>query len=255
LIELHRPTQVLLWTGLRETYSLLDVESDLSGWAWLAEFSRLARMLEILIFDWSRSREVLQAVSAEAGWVKASSSEAENHALAQSVSDLSEAAALSQTVGRLSALKWMDDPRARVRAWLGFAILQETMLRRRSASSMDENLSLDRETAGALLRDSSQERAWDPALVAMARSKLQFADLRNDQAAVEEIKALAGPPLRFVDLDEAWRRDRSETGRSLDAYFWDQKRPWDLYLSEVGHQLVAETLTVLWVGASSEGEA
>jgi len=149
----------------------------------------------------------------------------------------------------------MDDPRARVRAWLGFAILQETMLRRRSASSMDENLSLDRETAEALLRDSSQERVLDPALVAMARSKLQFADLRNDQAAVEEIKALAGPPLRFVDLDEAWRRDRSETGRSLDAYFWDQKRPWDLYLSEVCHQLVAETLTVLWVGASIEGEA
>jgi len=468
LIELHRPTQVLLWTGLHDTYSLLDVESEVSGLAWLAEYSRLARMLEILIFDWRRTRDDLQDVSAEAGWVHASSKDAETQSLSQSTLDQHEAVALSETQGRLSALKWIDDPRARVRAWLGFTILEETLLRRRSTSSLDQSSKLDRETAEALLRDSSGRQVWDPALVAMARSMLQFADLQNDQAAVEELKAFgaesssseppnlplmwrpwlqalqragindpaiqlwlrgtlpsrawdegpawekisadelenvwrrepawgrlamhvsarrstwrekldvlfvhrranptsfegtlllnrlmhemhgplrsaleeewskrirqesrdvqavlrttwiradnqligsktrmmilklwewmrassvanhtelilmgyppsrvrpevslsvrlkdlnealmraahdADPPLRFVNLDEAWRRDRAKTGRRLDAYYWDQKRPWDLHLSEVGHQLVAQTLSDLWAEASSEGQA
>lgn len=470
LMERHRPTQVLLWTGLHDTYSLLDDASEASGLAGLAEYSRLARMLEVLIFDWRRHRDDQQVVPAEAGWVKTSSNEVEVRALFDAPSDMSEVATFGETVGRLSTLKWIEDPRARVRAWLGFSIIEEAMLRRRAgqASNSDPTLQLDRELAEALLRDSAHERVWDPALLAMARSMLQFADLRDDQAAIEELKAFgsgslasesialplmwrpwlkalkeagmkdptldrwlrqplpsqawdegpawdkisagelesvwrlepawgrlamqvaarrsswrekldvlfehrranptslegtlllnrlihemhgqlrsalneewsrrlrqesrdvqgvlrttwiradnqvmgaktrkmilklwewmqsstvaretelilmgyppsrvrpeislsvrlkdlnealrqaaidADPPLRFVDLDEVWRRDRLSSGRSLNDYYWDQRRPWDLHLNETGHRVVAQALAELWFDASGESGA
>lgn len=172
----HDPQQILLLTGLHDTYALTEGPRASTASRFLhqlALYSRLFRMLEIWLRERQKSREDLGGISA---WTHEGSE-----------------------VSRLSALKLIEDPGLRARVWLGFSSIPEALSANRSPDHSIRDLSEE-------LLSSSEILQWDAALVARSRSQLRFAmgGPEASRLAIEEIDRFqksGRPPSIFL---RAW---------------------------------------------------